>query len=83
MGLRDWGCVVQISPKGDVGEPLNLEAFCGFAKNRSAQLSVTLVCMCVWLFVCLLVRYFVGSWCSQIFVCGFSLLDMLDEFGPQ
>ena len=63
MGLRDWGCVVQISPKGDVGEPLNLEAFCGFAKNRSAQLSVTLVCMCVWLFVCLLVRYFVGSWC--------------------
>ena len=62
MGLRDWGCVVQISPKGDVGEPLNLEVFCGFAKKSVSTIKGN-PCMFGCLFVCLLDRYFVGSWC--------------------
>jgi hypothetical protein len=32
MGLRDWGCLVQISPKDDLGEPLNLAAFVALQK---------------------------------------------------
>ena len=51
---------------------LILKFFCGFAKNRSAQLRLTLVCMYVCLFVCWLVISWVLSVC-QILVCGFSL----------
>ena len=64
MALCDWGCVVQILPKDDVSEPLNLEVFVWLCKKSVCTIKVNpcmYVCLVVCLFVCLLVGYFVGS----------------------
>lgn len=80
MALCDWGCVVQILPKDDVSEPLNLEVFVWLCKKSVCTIKVN-PCMYVCLFVCLFVGWlfrgflvflkflFVGSPCET----GFSV----------